>query len=180
MVIGRLCSIYWGTVGDCDEVYNYWEPFHFTIYGKGFQTWEYDPKYGLRSYAYILLHVVPSWIYAQVLEPNPVYVYFVTRALLALICAGCETYFYIGVSKEIGANVGRITLGLLICSAGMFVSGTTFLPSTTSMYLAMLSHGAWFQQSYALAIFATALSTYISWPFAALLGLPIACDIVLR
>ena len=24
--------------------------------GKGFQTWEYDPQYGLRSYFYILLH----------------------------------------------------------------------------------------------------------------------------
>ena len=37
-----------------------------------------------------------------------------------------------------------------------------------------------FQQTYALAIFATALSTFLSWPFAALLGLPIAADIVLR
>ena len=35
---------------------------------------------------------------------------------LALICAGCETYFYIGVSKEVGANAGRITLGILIFS----------------------------------------------------------------
>ena len=37
-----------------------------------------------------------------------------------------------------------------------------------------------FQQTYALAIFATALSTFLSWPFAAVLGLPIAADIVLR
>ncbi len=28
-------------VHDCDEVYNYWEPLHFTLYGHGFQTWEY-------------------------------------------------------------------------------------------------------------------------------------------
>jgi alpha-1,2-mannosyltransferase len=70
-------------------------------------------------------------------------------------------------------------LGILIFSAGMFVSSTALLPSTTSMYLCMLSHGAWFQQSYKLAIFFTALSTFVSWPFAALLGLPIAIDIVL-
>ena len=61
----------------------------------------------------------------------------------------------------IGANVGRITLGILIFSAGMFVSSTALLPSTTSMYLCMLSHGAWFQQSYELAIFFTALSTFV-------------------
>ena len=84
---------------------------------------------------------------------------------LALICAGCETYFYIGVSKEVGANVGRITLGILIFSAGMFVSSTALLPSTTSMYLCMLSHGAWFQQNYKLAIFFTALSTFVRYVY---------------
>ena len=80
---------------------------------------------------------------------------------LYYLSAGCETYFYIGVSKEVGANVGRITLGILIFSAGMFVSSTALLPSTTSMYLCMLSHGAWFQQNYKLAIFFTALSTFV-------------------
>ena len=84
---------------------------------------------------------------------------------LALICAGCETYFYIGVSKEVGANAGRITLGILIFSAGMFVSSTALLPSTTSMYLCMLSHGAWFQQNYKLAIFFTALSTFVRYVY---------------
>jgi len=178
--IGRVTAGMWSGISDCDETFNYWEPLHYLIYGKGFQTWEYDPQYGLRSYFYILLHTVPAWFYAHFLQPNPMYVFYVTRGLLALICAGCETYFYIGVSKEVGANVGRITLGILIFSAGMFVSSTALLPSTTSMYLCMLSHGAWFQQNYKLAIFFTALSTFVSWPFAALLGLPIACDIVLR
>ena len=57
------------------------------------------------------LFTVPAWFYAHFLQPNPMYVFYVTRGLLALICAGCETYFYIGVSKEVGANTGRITLG---------------------------------------------------------------------
>jgi hypothetical protein len=34
-------------------VYNYWEPLHFLLYGKGFQTWEYAPEYAIRSYAYV-------------------------------------------------------------------------------------------------------------------------------
>jgi len=29
------------------------------LYGSGFQTWEYSPTYGIRSYAYLLLHILP-------------------------------------------------------------------------------------------------------------------------
>jgi len=53
-------------ISDCDETYNYWEPTHFLLFGKGFQTWEYSPKFALRSYLYILTHTVPAWIYEQV------------------------------------------------------------------------------------------------------------------
>ena len=28
-------------IHDCDEVYNYWEPLHYLLYGYGKQTWEY-------------------------------------------------------------------------------------------------------------------------------------------
>merc|ERR1719431_1542630 len=91
----------------------------------------------------------------------------------------CEVYFYRGVLCEFGANVGRLCLGFLVFSAGMFISSTAFLPSTTSMYLTLLSMGSWNHQQYKLAIFTTALSTFLSWPFAALLGVPIAVDILL-
>ena len=36
--------------------------------------------------------------------------------------------------------------------------------------MCLLSIGAWLQDQYMLAIFSTALSTFISWPFAAILG----------
>lgn len=52
----------WGavvnTISDCDEVYNYWEPTHQLMYGRGFQTWEYSPQYALRSYIYVGAHAV--------------------------------------------------------------------------------------------------------------------------
>lgn len=32
---------------------------HYLLHGTGFQTWEYSPAYGIRSYAYILLHSLP-------------------------------------------------------------------------------------------------------------------------
>ena len=37
----RLISARVNLIHDCDEVYNYWEPLHFLLYGSGMQTWEY-------------------------------------------------------------------------------------------------------------------------------------------
>ena len=73
-----------------------------------------------------------------------------------------QVYFYRGVLCEFGANVGRLCLAILVFSTGMFISSTAFLPSTTSMYLCLLSMGAWFHHKYHLAIFTTALSTFLS------------------
>ena len=181
----RLCAAVWSSISDCDETFNYWEPTHFLFFDKGHQTWEYDPAYALRSYLYLLVHGLPGYLcnilFGTFLAiPNRMYILYVIRCLLALVSSLCEVYFYQGVAREVGANVGRLTLAFLVLSAGMFVSSTAFLPSTTSMFLVMLSHGAWFNQSYALAIFATALSTFLSWPFAALLGVPIALDVLFR
>ena len=37
----RLMSAWLNIVHDCDEVFNYWEPLHYLLYGYGLQTWEY-------------------------------------------------------------------------------------------------------------------------------------------
>lgn len=37
-------------------------------------------------------------------------------------------------------------------------------------YMTLVSMGAWFQRKYELAVFATALSAFLSWPFAVLIG----------
>lgn len=41
-------------------VFNFWEPLHYLDQGHGFQTWETSPAYGLRSWAYVLLHLLPA------------------------------------------------------------------------------------------------------------------------
>jgi len=179
LISARLGAAVWSGISDCDETYNYWEPAHFLLYGQGMQTWEYDPKYALRSYFYLLIHALPGGVYASLAQPNPMLVFYFLRCLFGFICALCEVYFYRGILCEFGANVGRLCLGFLVLSAGMFISSTAFLPSTTSMYLTLLSMGAWFHQNYKIAILTTALSTFISWPFAALLGAPIAFDILI-
>ena len=180
LMSARLCAAFWSSISDCDETYNYWEPTHFLFFGKGHQTWEYDPQYALRSYLYLLVHGVPGYLYNVLFDPHRMYILYLIRCLLAFVSSLCEVYFYQSVAKEVGVNVGRLTLAFLVLSAGMFISSTAFLPSSTSMFLVMISHGAWFNQSYALAIFTTALSTFLSWPFAALLGVPIAMDVLIR
>ena len=37
----RLYSAVSLPISDCDETFNYWEPAHYLLYGRGFQTWEY-------------------------------------------------------------------------------------------------------------------------------------------
>lgn len=49
-------------IPDCDEVFNYWDPLHFLVYGKGQEPWEYSPDYALRSYLYLLIHGWPAYI----------------------------------------------------------------------------------------------------------------------
>lgn len=41
LLVTRLLSSLYNIIHDCDEVYNYWEPLHFLLYGYGMQTWEY-------------------------------------------------------------------------------------------------------------------------------------------
>lgn len=48
---------------DCDEVYNYWEPLHYLLYGSGLQTWEYAHGYALRTYAYLIPLVGVTKVY---------------------------------------------------------------------------------------------------------------------
>ena len=90
LMSARLCAALWSVIADCDETFNYWEPAHQMLYGQGLQTWEYDPKYALRSYLYIIMHLVPGWIYAAFAQPNPMLVFYFLRFLFGLICALCE------------------------------------------------------------------------------------------
>ncbi|XP_069676625.1 alpha-1,2-mannosyltransferase ALG9 isoform X1 [Periplaneta americana] len=180
LLSARFCAAIWNYISDCDETFNYWEPSHFLLFGKGFQTWEYSPEYALRSYTYLLIHVVPAWLYHRLLQPNRLLIFYFSRCLLGLLCAFCEVYFYKSICREFGVQVGRLALAFLVFSAGMFISSTAFLPSTFSMYMCLVSLGAWYQRKYELAVFTTALSTFLSWPFAALLGVPIAVDMLFR
>mmetsp|Transcript_12705 Transcript_12705/g.22947 ORF Transcript_12705/g.22947 Transcript_12705/m.22947 type:complete len:91 (+) Transcript_12705:197-469(+) len=64
VVVRGMCALY-APIMDCDETFNYWEPLHYVLFGRGLQTWEYSPEFSLRTYAYIglngLLGAGPYW-----------------------------------------------------------------------------------------------------------------------
>ena len=85
--LGHYCS---GTRCSCTriEVHASRPPLqlHYLLHGTGFQTWEYSPVHGIRSYAYIALHslpLIPFTGLAKVLQHYSDYV-----SVVAWVC-GC-------------------------------------------------------------------------------------------
>lgn len=52
-------------------------------------------------------------------------------------------------------------LAFQLFSAGMFISSTALLPSTFAMYTFTAACAAWWQQSYPLAVFLSALGALL-------------------
>lgn len=180
LMSANLCSALLSNISDCDETYNYWEPMHYLLYGKGFQTWEYSPVFAIRSWAYVRMYAIMTWVHFNLMNANKLFVFYFVRTMLALICSLCEIHFYQGVSLRFGNNVARLVLGFLVFGTGMFISATAFLPSTFCMYMTFVIYGSWLQGRIKVAILAVAASSIIGWPFAAVIGLPLALDVLVR
>ncbi|CAG9782679.1 unnamed protein product [Diatraea saccharalis] len=177
LLTARLLSAYYGHISDCDETYNYWEPLHYLVYGNGLQTWEYSPAYAIRSYAPLWLFAVPAKILSSVM--SPVSVFYTLRTVLAVLTACAELMFYKAVCHEFGVHVGRVWLCLWVCAAGAWAAGAALLPAAWSAALAAAALACWWRRRGPPAVALTAATTLLSWPFTALLGLPIAIDMLL-
>ncbi|XP_047542826.1 alpha-1,2-mannosyltransferase ALG9 [Vanessa atalanta] len=176
LISARLASAYWGQIADCDETYNYWEPLHYLVYGNGLQTWEYSPTYAIRSYMPLWLFAVPAKILSYL--TTPVSVFYTLRSLLAVMTACAELMFYKAVCHEFGVNVGRVWLCLTLPAAGCFASTAAMLPSAWSSALVSAALACWWRKRYPPAVLLTAATVLLSWPFTALLGVPIAIDML--
>ncbi|CAB3410954.1 unnamed protein product [Caenorhabditis bovis] len=175
----RFFSAVWGIIGDCDEVYNYWEPLHMFMYGKGFQTWEYSPVYAIRSYFYILIHYLAAYPIFSIFAEYKMLLFYAIRSLLGIFCLCGELYLYRAIGRKINNNSAQNFFILSTFSAGMFVAGTSFLPSSFAMTLNFYFIGAYLNEQWFIAILCTVLSAFVGWPFAAVLGLPIVVDFFL-
>eukprot|EP00079_Xenopus_tropicalis_P037704 XP_017951475.1 PREDICTED: alpha-1,2-mannosyltransferase ALG9 isoform X3 [Xenopus tropicalis] len=176
LVSARFCAALLSNISDCDETFNYWEPTHYLVYGKGFQTWEYSPAYAIRSYAYLWLHALPAWFHASVLQTNKVLVFFFIRSFLAFLSCVCELYFYKAVCKKFGLHVGRLMLAFLVLSTGMFSCSAAYLPSSFCMYTTVVAMTGWYMDKISVAVLGVAAGAIWGWPFCVVLGIPIAFD----
>lgn len=68
-------------MGDLLLAYNYWEPLHYLQQGTGFQTWEYSPAYSIRSWSYILLHLLPVKVVRAIFPLDKVASHFNQRSI---------------------------------------------------------------------------------------------------
>ncbi|XP_059049464.1 alpha-1,2-mannosyltransferase ALG9 [Achroia grisella] len=177
LLTARLLAAYWGHISDCDETYNYWEPLHYLVYGNGLQTWEYSPVYAIRSYMPLWLFAVPAKMLSLV--ASPVTVFYTIRALLAVLAACADLMFYKAVCHEFGVQVGRVWLAAWAPAAGAWAAGGALLPAAWSAALAAAALACWWRRRLPPAVLLTAATTLLSWPFTALLGVPIAIDMLI-
>ncbi|KAI8912704.1 Alg9-like mannosyltransferase family-domain-containing protein [Gorgonomyces haynaldii] len=165
-LVGGVLSSYFSPIQDCDEVFNYWEPLHYLEHGLGFQTWEYAPQFGLRSYAYVLPLAFPL--------PKTIK-FFVTRFLLAVVCWLCERYLVKTVNKFVSSAVGWYMAVFLTFSPGMFISAPALLPSSFAMNCFMVAFGLTLKPATLKRVVKYVLTMVLGitwgWPFLAFLGL---------
>ncbi|TMW64472.1 hypothetical protein Poli38472_011352 [Pythium oligandrum] len=185
LLVPRVISSLLNPIADCDETFNYWEPLHYLMYGFGFQTWEYSPLYALRSYLYLLVHLVvvklASWGFSFSLVGttgvvSKVMLFYGLRGALALVCSYCEALFYRACIPHFGRRTARYLLWILLFNAGMFHASTAFLPSTFVMYLIMLFLTAWMERQHFLAIFWGVVAVLCGWPYVGVLFVPFMFD----
>ena len=179
----RTLSVLFNLVWDCDETFNYWEPLHFILFGNGFQTWEYSPEYSLRSYLYILLHALPILPFKNFVA-SKITLFYMLRFTFGYISSKIESDLYEALKEtakksERYKNIADYCLIFCLTNVGMFLSTTSFLPSTFAMYLVMLAYSSWLIGNNRWAIFSIGLAALLGWPFAGLLGVPICLDLCL-
>ena len=178
LVLVRLLSALYNLIWDCDETYNYWEPLHFILYKHGFQTWEYASQYALRSYLYIFFHAIVILPF-KYLGLYKISLFYTLRTIFALLSAYGESQLYSAIVKSYNSTVGIYFAFITMTSCGMFLSTTSFLPSSFVIYFICFSYSNWLKGNYKWAIFFIAFSSLIGWPFVALLGVSIFFDMVI-
>mmetsp|Transcript_13042 Transcript_13042/g.26069 ORF Transcript_13042/g.26069 Transcript_13042/m.26069 type:complete len:549 (+) Transcript_13042:210-1856(+) len=172
LLVSRLLSAWYNIIHDCDEVYNYWEPLHYIMYGYGMQTWEYSAAFALRSWWYIVLHGMIGWPLSLVF--GKVGVFYGVRAVLAVLSALAEWTLCSAVATRYHPHVAKLYLVFSVFSSGMFVSSSAFLPSSVAMVAMTLGAAGVLQRNDTLVIWSAVVGCTWGWIVAALAFIPYA------
>ena len=178
-----LSSTVWNNINDCDETFNYLEPLKFIVSNENhsaFQTWEYSPKFGLRSYLYLWTIGWPAYVLARFGMPG--WLQFLSiRLLLSLLSATTSAFLASSSSSYLYPtdSFKRVTSGVIFClihsaAPGHFISASSAVPSAVVASMTSLMLSTWINGMYFYSVGAVAFSAIILWPFSACLGLPLA------
>lgn len=171
----NLLAAFYAPIQDCDEVYNYWEPTHYLNHHFGLQTWEYAPEFSIRSWLYISIHAIIGKS-ASFISSKKTFQFYAIRIVLAMACAFSETSLFAAISRTLNPRIGVMFMIAMISSPGMFHASVAYLPSSFSMYTAMLGTAAFMDWlgglKTAKGIMWFGIGAIIGWPFAAALIAP--------
>jgi alpha-1,2-mannosyltransferase len=192
-------SFYYQVITDCDQTFNYEEPTHYLLYGRGLQTWEYAPQYALRSYAYVGLHAFLGLISGATWGADKIAVFHRIHALLAIACGLAEIYFVTGIARAFkSSRLAMLTYLCLLLSAGMAHAAPSYLPSTFTMVGLMFAWGAWlriadssndgeerdrkskWKLTVHLTVCFTVFALVLGWPFAVVAVVPMGLYLLWR
>lgn len=186
----RVLGAVFGVMSDCDEAYNYWEPLHYMMYGRGLQTWEYSPKYALRSYAYLLPYAFTARGTAKLASFSAsvsstggwdkVREFYSIRVAQALISAISELALYDSAVWRFGPRRGRVFLALLATSPGIFRAAPELLPSSFAMITLTSAWSYWLVGEFPKAVGFVAFAGLFGWIYAAAAALPMALHVMYR
>lgn len=174
-ILGALIS----PMSDCDESFNYWEPLHYMLYGWGFQTWEYSPKFALRSYAFL----IPYGTIARIATNrglDKISTFFTIRIVQAIFSALAELSLYDSVVWRFGSERSCVFLFLLCGSPGIFRAAPELLPSSFAMIALTAAWSRWLVGEFILSVFFVALASLFGWIYVAAAALPMALHILFR
>lgn len=186
-ILAALCSTVWNNINDCDETFNYLEPLGFiisTANNTGFQTWEYSPQFGLRSYLYLWIIGWPAYVLVRFGLPG--WLQFLgIRLFLSLLAAVFSSLLANSSSLYLYPDNGfkRLTFKVIFClihsaAPGNFISASSSVPSALAASMTSLMLSTWINGQYFYSVGAVAVSTIIVWPFSAVLGVPLALFLI--
>ncbi|PVU92370.1 hypothetical protein BB561_003869 [Smittium simulii] len=184
LIISRCISGLFAPIQDCDEVYNYWEPFHFLLFGYGKQTWEFSSQFALRSWFPLKIYQTLAVFLQSFLGfSSKADIFYAIRVSISLFSAVCEITFVNAIKNYIDEDIAAITLFNLIFGAGMYHASSSFLPSTLSLQLFTLSYSYgiipppsrsfWTQyKNSTLCLTFASAATVWGWPYTGILVFP--------
>lgn len=165
-------------ITDCDEVFNYWEPLHFLLFGKGLQTWEYANEYALRPYAYLL----PLKVFLQLFSLEKIQLFQLLRSALAGTMGIAELIWLYALHQRIQNALQVLWIAvILLTSAGMNHAAGALLPSTAVCLGWLLASAAFLSQKpriFTVVAITTTLCT--GWPFGVMVLVPMGLHVLFQ